>query len=208
MDLKELEGFFVIAGNIGAGKSTLARLLAERLNYEPYFERVQGNPYLDDFYRDMKRWGFPLQIYFLSHRFEMHQVIQRQKRGAIQDRSIYEDIHVFSKNLLQSGLFEARDYETYQQLAQALLATLRPPQLLIYLQKSVGTLQKKIQERGRSFEQAMPVTYLESLDQLYQDWVTQYPGRKLVVASDHLDFLHEPKHLEGLLEQIAAALKR
>jgi deoxyadenosine/deoxycytidine kinase len=195
--------FIVIAGNIGAGKTHLTQMLAEHLGWRAHYEPVDNNPYLTDFYRDMARWAFPLQVFFLTKRMQAHQAIMRSPDSAIQDRSIYEDVHIFARNLFAQGHLEDRDYQTYRELYESFNVHLRPPQLVIYLRKSVPVLQSRIRERGRDFEREISDDYLLELNRYYEDWIDQYQlGKKLILDSDELDFKNNPSHFAHLLELI------
>ena len=181
--------FVAVAGNIGAGKSSLTRLLASRFGWEPYFESVDDNPYLADFYADMKRWSFHLQMYFLANRFRNHKVMTESGRSVIQDRSIYEDAEIFARNLYEMGNMDQRDYSNYAALFHVMMDYLKPPDLMIYLRTSVETLVEQIARRGRSFEKGIEKSYLELLNKHYEDWISRYSiGPVLVVESDRLDF--------------------
>ena len=166
--------FLAVAGNIGAGKSSLTKLLAEHFGWKPYFESVDDNPYLADFYGDMKRWSFHLQIYFLANRFKNHRQIVESGESVIQDRSIYEDAMIFARNLHDMGNMDRRDYENYVSLFHVMTDYLKPPDLMIYLRASTDTLMRQIQRRGRSFEQGIERRYLELLNGLYEEWIKDY----------------------------------
>lgn len=195
--------FVTIAGNIGAGKTTLAKMLADHYGWKAHFEVVQDNPYLADFYADMARWSFPLQIFFLNHRFKVHKGVAFQNSSAIQDRSIYEDCHIFARNLYESGKMEKRDYLNYLDLYKEMEQLLPPPDLMIYLRKSVPRLVGQIQKRGRDFEQNIPVEYLSCLNKYYDEWIGKYElGKLLVVDSDDLDFVAHPEHFDNIAKQI------
>ncbi|HTP80462.1 MAG TPA: deoxynucleoside kinase [Bacteroidota bacterium] len=195
--------FVTVAGNIGAGKSSLTRLLAERFHWKPYFESVEDNPYLSDFYADMKRWSFHLQVYFLSHRFMDHRHISEGVNSVIQDRSIYEDAEIFARNLFEMGRMEGRDYENYVSLFGAMTEYLRPPDLMIYLKASVDTLLRQIARRGRDFEKGIERAYLEKLNQHYNDWIGRYNiGPLLVIPSDNLDFVNRRDDLAMIIELV------
>jgi deoxyadenosine/deoxycytidine kinase len=199
--------FIAIAGNIGTGKTTLTQLLSRRFGWEAHFEEVQNNPYLTDFYQDMKRWSFPLQVFFLNKRFRAHQAISAGITSAIQDRSIYEDAAIFARNLADQGLMEKRDYENYLELHAAMCQFLTPPDLMIYLKKSVPILKDRIVQRGREFEKNIPDDYLWSLNRYYDEWMENYDqGRKLIVPSDDQDFLGNPADFELLVQKILEAL--
>ena len=188
--------FISIAGNIGSGKSSLTKKIAEQFDFTPYFESVDDNPYLQDFYGDMKRWSFNLQVYFLSHRFKTHKEILMNEKSVIQDRSIYEDVEIFAKNLHTMGNMTDRDYANYRQLFAEMTYFLRPPDLLVYLKANTETLVKQIQKRGRVFEKDIDVSYLELLNTSYEEWISNYNlSPILIVPSDNLDFVqHEPDY--------------
>ncbi len=199
--------FVAVAGNIGSGKSSLTRLLSTHYNWQAYFESVEDNPYLSDFYGDMNRWSFNLQVYFLSKRFNDHKKIVEGKVSVIQDRSIYEDAEIFAKNLHLIGKMDARDYTNYVELYKVMTAYLRPPDLLIYLDARIETLLKQISRRGREYEQSIPREYLEQLRDHYQDWIRRYNlGPLLVIPSDEVDFVHERGDFNRILLLIEAKL--
>lgn len=184
--------FAAVAGNIGSGKSSLTRMLSEQYGWKAFYESVDDNPYLADFYRDMSRWSFNLQVYFLSKRFNDHKKIVEGTESIIQDRSIYEDAEIFAKNLAQIGKMDRRDYANYVELYRVMMQYLRPPDLLIYLDARIETLMKQIARRGREYEQSIPRTYLEELGSHYRDWIGRYTlGPLLVIPSDEVDFVHE-----------------
>ena len=201
--------FIAVAGNIGAGKSSLTRLLASRFGWEPYFESVDDNPYLADFYADMKRWSFHLQMYFLANRFRNHKVMTESGKSVIQDRSIYEDAEIFARNLYEMGNMDQRDYSNYVALFHVMMDYLKPPDLMIYLRTSVETLVEQIARRGRSFEQGIEKSYLELLNKHYEDWIRRYSvGPVLVVESDRLDFVNKPDDLDEIVRLIEAKIPR
>ncbi|MCB2206529.1 deoxynucleoside kinase [bacterium] len=201
--------FIAIAGNIGSGKSSLTSLLHEKFGWEPHFESVDDNPYLPDFYRDMNRWSFHLQVYFLSKRFTLHRDISEQSRSVVQDRSIYEDAEIFAVNLHNLGRMDDRDYENYRALYAAMTSYLRPPDLLIYLRASIPTLQRQIRLRGRDFEQGIDLHYLEQLNVLYEDWISRYDaGEVLTLDSDETDFVHDMQKQEEILYRIDQAVRK
>lgn len=195
--------FVVVAGNIGSGKTTLTKKLSERLGWKPHFESVQDNPYLADFYADMSRWSFPLQVYFLNHRFNTHREIETLPASSIQDRSIYEDANIFARSLYDQGKLDKRDYDNYRQLYDSMIQFLNPPTLMIFLRRSVPKLQERIKQRGRDYEQAIPVEYLTSLNKYYDDWYNNYNlGKSLIVDTDELDFLDNEEHFDRLIKRI------
>ena len=199
--------FIAVAGNIGAGKSSLARLLGEYFKWKPYFESVDDNPYLADFYADMTRWSFHLQIYFLANRFKCHKEIVESSESVIQDRSIYEDAEIFAHNLSDIGKMTERDYTNYVSLFHVMMEYLRPPDLMIYLRANVDTLVKQISRRGRAFEQGIQRSYLEQLNTLYEDWISRYKlGPLLVIESDNLDFVNNTADLNSIIERVKKSL--
>jgi deoxyadenosine/deoxycytidine kinase len=195
--------FVVVAGNIGSGKTTLTKKLSERLTWKPYFESVSDNPYLADFYSDMSRWSFPLQVYFLTHRFDTHKKIEGSLASSIQDRSIYEDANIFARALFEQGNLDKRDYENYQTLYHSMIEYLNPPTLMIFLKRSVPKLLERIAMRGRDYEQSIPVDYLTRLSQYYDEWYENYDsGKSLIVDTDELDFLENEDHFDRLVQRI------
>ncbi|WPU65334.1 deoxynucleoside kinase [Peredibacter starrii] len=195
--------FVVVAGNIGSGKTTLTKKLSERLGWKPHFESVQDNPYLSDFYADMSRWSFPLQVYFLNHRFNTHREIEALPASSVQDRSIYEDANIFARSLHEQGKLDDRDYNNYRTLYDSMIQFLSPPTLMIFLRRSVPKLQERIKQRGRDYEQAIPVEYLTSLNKYYDDWYNNYNlGKSLIVDTDELDFLDNEEHFDRLVKRI------
>lgn len=199
--------FVAVAGNIGSGKSSLTRMISERLGWDPYFESVQNNPYLKDFYADMKRWSFQLQVFFLSHRFSTHKKIIESKKSVIQDRSIYEDVEIFARNLYLMGRMEKRDYRNYHSLFYEMTSYLRPPDLVVYLKADIETLMKQIHSRGRGFEKSIERQYLMRLNRSYKKWVREYnQGPVITIESDDLDFVHNPEDFEMIFERIVSCL--
>ncbi len=199
--------FIAVAGNIGAGKSSLTRMLGDRFKWKPYYESVDDNPYLSDFYGDMNRWSFHLQMYFLSNRFKSHKLIVEGDSSVIQDRSIYEDAEIFARNLFDIGKMEPRDYENYVSLFHVMMEYLKPPDLMIYLKATVDTLTRQIAKRGRSFEQGIQRSYLEQLNKLYEEWINNYKtGPLLVIPSDNLDFVHRPEDFEYIVKLVKDSL--
>ncbi len=199
--------FIAVAGNIGTGKTTLTEMLSKRFGWKPHFEAVVDNPYLADFYKDMNRWSFPLQIFFLNNRFQAHQAISGGTDSAIQDRSVYEDANIFARNLYEQGQMEKRDYENYLRLYEVMVGFLQPPELVIYLRKSLPNLKAQIEKRGRDFEKAIPDAYLSNLNRYYDDWMDRYRlGKKLIIESDDLDFVRRPADFESIADRIISAL--
>lgn len=199
--------FVTIAGNIGSGKSSLTQMLGERFHWKPYYESVEDNPYLANFYGDMKRWSFHLQIYFLSHRFQTHKKIVESNKSVIQDRSIYEDAEIFARNLHLIGKMDARDYENYVSLFHVMMEYLKPPDLLIYLRSTVDTLLSQIKRRGREYEQNIPREYLEQLNGHYEEWIGNYTiGPLLIIESDSLDFVRRSDDFEFIVKEVKNAL--
>jgi deoxyadenosine/deoxycytidine kinase len=199
--------FVTIAGNIGVGKSTLVTKLSQNLDWTPYFEPVTENPYLEDFYNDMKTWAFQSQVFFLSHRLRMHLDLLENPKSVIQDRSVYEDAEIFARNLFEQGQMGERDYSSYRKLYRLLSDMLRPPDLVIYLRASVPTLQTRIEQRGRDFESKIDIQYLNQLNNLYDDWIDQFSlCPVLTVPVDNLDFVAHNGHLELILEKMKEKL--
>jgi len=195
--------FVVVAGNIGSGKTTLTKKLSDRLGWKPHYESVQDNPYLSDFYGDMTRWSFPLQIYFLNHRFNTHKLIETLPASSVQDRSIYEDANIFARALYEQGNLDKRDYTNYRNLYDSMIQFLNPPTLMIFLKRSVPNLMDRIKLRGRDYEQAIPKDYLEALNNYYDEWYASYNlGKSLIVDTDELDFLNNEDHFNRLVKRI------
>ncbi|MFD2744380.1 MULTISPECIES: deoxynucleoside kinase [Sphingobacterium] len=196
-----------VVGNIGAGKTTLTELLARHLKYDPQFEAVENNPYLEDFYSDMKRWAFNLQIFFLNSRFRHIVELQNRKIDMIQDRTIYEDAYIFAENLFDMGLMSARDFENYSNIFQSIVHYIQPPDLLIYLRASVPTLVNNIQKRGRDYESGIRLDYLSKLNEKYEKWIGNYKeGKLLILDKDNLDFAQNPEDLGMVIQKIEAEL--
>jgi deoxyadenosine/deoxycytidine kinase len=198
--------FLAIAGNIGAGKSSLTNLLARHFKWEAHYESVDDNPYLQDFYEDMLRWSFNLQIYFLSSRFRKQKELLTDVQSFIQDRTIYEDVEIFARNLYDMGLMSHRDYENYRSLFKEMTDYLRPPDLLIYLRAKVPTLVNQIQQRGRDYENSIRIDYLEGLNKLYEGWIMNYPHQKLIIETDDLDFVNRKEDLGKVIGMIEERL--
>ena len=211
MGNKEVVGagkkYVAIAGNIGAGKSSLTRLLSDYFKWKAFYERVDDNPYLEDFYDDMRRWSFNLQVFFLSNRFNHQREIESLPYSVVQDRSIYEDAEIFARNLNEMGLMNERDYRNYVDLYNIMTSYLQAPDLLVYLRASVPTLVRHIQARGREFESTIRIEYLEKLHAHYEDWVARYDlGPKLIVEADDLDFVYEDEDRMSVISQIEGRL--
>jgi deoxyadenosine/deoxycytidine kinase len=202
------KAFVGIAGNIGSGKSSLTRLLSERTGWAPCYESVDDNPYLNDFYTDMPRWSFELQVYFLSHRFRSHKAIVEGTRSVILDRVIYEDAEIFARTLFEIGKMDERDYRTYVALYEVMTDYLRPPGLLVYLRASVPTLQRQIAARGRGMERSIEREYLERLNTRYEEWIRGYTlGKVLIVDVDSTDFVNRPADLNSVTKRIQGAFR-
>ncbi|MBR1682084.1 MAG: deoxynucleoside kinase [Bacteroidaceae bacterium] len=197
----------VIAGNIGSGKTTLTNMLAQHYGWTAQFEAVDYNPYLEDYYKDIPRWSFNLEVYFLKQRFKDLLALAQSDQTIIQDRSIYEGVHVFTTNNHQMGNLSDRDFETYMELFYQMTDILRYPDLMIYLRASVPHLVANIQKRGRDYEQSMPIDYLRNLNHLYEDFIYEkYPGRTLAIDVDHLDFQHRPEDFAHIIDRIDSKL--
>lgn len=195
--------FITIAGNIGVGKSTLVKLLAEKAGWAPVYEAVDENPYLADFYGDMERWSFHSQMFFLSKRLRQHIDLQELSGSIIQDRSIYEDAEIFARNLFNQGTLSQREWETYHAMYSAIVAVLQPPKLMVYLQASVETLEQQIKLRGRDYEQDIDLGYLTNLNQLYEKWIGGFDlSPVLVINTDKLDYVQYNSHLDRIWEMI------
>lgn len=192
-----------IAGNIGAGKTTLTNLLAKQYNWTAQFEDVEMNPYLDDFYNDMEKWAFNLQIYFLGSRFNQVKEIRESGKDIIQDRTIYEDAHIFASNLNDMGLLSTRDYNNYLRVFNLMASFVEAPDLLIYLKASIPTLVSQIQKRGRDYENSISIDYLNRLNEKYDKWISNYKeGKVLVIDVDNLDFVENKEDLGFIFNKI------
>lgn len=196
-----------IVGNIGAGKTTLTGLLAKHYGSEALYEAVENNPYLEDFYSDMKRWSFNLQIYFLNSRFQQIVDIQNFNRNVVQDRTIYEDAHIFADNLHEMGLMTTRDHHNYKAIFANITSFIKPPDLLVYLRASVPTLVNNIQRRGREYEAGIRIDYLSKLNEKYEAWIKGYKlGNLLILDKDKLDFATNPEDLGTIIQSIDAEI--
>jgi len=196
-----------IAGNIGAGKTTLTKLLAKHYKWEPHYESVEENPYLDDFYSEMERWSFNLQVYFLNSRFRQILEIRESGKSLIQDRTIYEDARIFAPNLHAMGLMPNRDYKNYESLFELMERLVTPPDLLIYLRASIPTLVGQIHKRGRDYENSISIDYLSRLNERYEAWISKYTkGKLLIIDVDHLDFVDNPEDLGTVINKIDAQI--
>ncbi|WP_111708792.1 deoxynucleoside kinase [Lutibacter citreus] len=196
-----------IAGNIGAGKTTLTKLLAKHYKWEPHFESVEGNPYLDDFYAEMERWSFNLQVYFLNSRFRQILEIRESGKNIIQDRTIYEDARIFAPNLHAMGLMPNRDYQNYDSLFELMERLVSPPDLLIYLRASISTLVGQIHKRGRDYENSISIDYLSRLNERYEAWITTYDkGNLLIIDVDNLNFVDNQEDLGFIIDKIDAQI--
>jgi deoxyadenosine/deoxycytidine kinase len=199
--------FIAIAGNIGVGKSTLTRLVSQRMSWEPFYEAVSENPYLADFYQDMGRYAFHSQIFFLSRRLRHHRRLLDFPGSVVQDRSVYEDAEIFARALHLQGHIAERDYVTYRELYEVLVEFLPPPDLVVYLRASVPTLLKRIQQRGRAFEQNMDPVYLAQLNELYEGWLENFAQCPvLTIPADDLDFVRSETHLQLIIGKIVEKL--
>ena len=195
-----------IAGNIGCGKTTLTKMLAKHYGWKPAFETVEFNPYLEDFYADMKRWAFNLQIFFLNKRFKDVVEISKSNDYIIQDRTIYEDARIFAPNLHDQGFMSDRDFDNYQDLFDLMMSLVGTPDLMIYIRSSIPNLISQISKRGRDFEQSIRIDYLTGLNDRYEEWIANYPGRLLIVDGDTLKFESSPEDFKAITEQIDAKL--
>ncbi len=202
-----MKKFIAVAGNIGVGKSTLVRLLCQRLNWEPFYEPEAENPYLADFYQDMGAWAFQSQVFFLARRLRLHRHLILCPISAVQDRSVYEDAEIFAANLYRQGIMQERDYHTYRDLYQVLVEFLPPPDLLIYLRASAPRLLERIALRGRGYEREISVSYLDQLNALYECWIADFSlCPVLTVPADNLDYVAHPAHLDLIVSKVQEKL--
>lgn len=198
----------LVAGNIGAGKTSLTERLGARLRWKAAFESVDDNPYLADFYADMRQWSFHLQIFFLGHRAQQHLALARSPESAIADRSIYEDAHIFARALHHLGNLSERDYQAYRRVFDLVVAGLPRPDLLLYLKASPETLLQRIRNRGRDIERGITLEYLTLLDSFYEEWLQTFDLCPiLTIPSDNLDFVHKPRHLDIVVQRIQEKLQ-
>ena len=195
-----------IAGNIGSGKTTLTKMLAQRYGWTPRFEPVDNNPYLDDFYRDMNRWAFNLQIYFLNKRFKGVVEIANSTETIIQDRTIFEDARIFAPNLHDQGFMSDRDFQNYSDLFDLMMSLVKLPQLMIYIRSSIPTLVKHIEKRGRTFEKSIRIDYLTGLQERYENWIKNYKGELIIIDGDNISFEDTPEDFRKVTDMIDASL--
>lgn len=195
-----------IAGNIGSGKTTLTKMLAKRYGWTARFEPVDNNPYLEDYYADMKRWSFNLQIYFLNQRFRDIVEISRSKDTIIQDRTIFEDARIFAANLHDMGLMSDRDFKNYTDLFDLMMSLVKLPDLLIYIRSSISNIVSQIEKRGREYEKTIRIDYLQGLNTRYEEWISGYKGKLMIVDGDKLKFESNPKDFQQITDRIDAEL--
>lgn len=195
-----------VAGNIGSGKTTLTRMLAEHYGWKPQFESVTYNPYLEDYYKDIPRWSYNLETYFLAQRFKDVLEIAKSDETIIQDRTISEGVYIFVANNYEMGNLSERDYNTYMQLFELMMSTVKQPDLLIYLKSGIEHLVANIQKRGRDYEQSISIEYLDGLNRHYEDWISKYTGPLLVVETDNIDFKNNPEDFAAITDRIDAQL--
>ncbi len=200
--------FIAVAGNVGAGKSTLTKLVGEKLGFKTHYESVDTNPYLEDFYKDQSKWGFHLQLYFLSQRFKQQHLITNNGFNNIQDRSIYEDVEIFAKNLYDSGVMSEKDYNTYRELFHNMVSHLKSPDLLIYLDGSIESIIDRIDKRGREMEKLVNHSYWENIHKRYDNFISKYDKSNILVVNiDEVDLLENEKQLDELCNEIKKILK-
>ena len=195
-----------LAVNIGSGKTTLTRMLAEHYGWKPQFESVTYNPYLEDYYKDIPRWSYNLETYFLAQRFKDVLEIAKSDETIIQDRTISEGVYIFVANNYEMGNLSERDYNTYMQLFELMMSTVKQPDLLIYLKSGIEHLVANIQKRGRDYEQSISIEYLDGLNRHYEDWIARYTGPLLVVETDNIDFKNNPEDFAAITDRIDAQL--
>lgn len=198
---------FAVAGNIGAGKTSLAELLSKHYNWDPHFEDVIDNPYLDDFYTHMERWSFNLQVYFLNSRFRQLMSFNGSKKPVIQDRTVYEDAYIFAPNLHAMGLMNQRDFNNYKSLFELMESMIKAPDLLIYLRSNIPNLVNKIHKRGREYENSISIQYLSRLNERYEAWISTYDkGKLLIIDTDNLNFVDNKQDLGIVIEKVDAEM--
>ncbi len=199
--------FIAVAGNVGVGKSSLTRLLAEHFGWQPFYEAVDDNPYLADFYRDMHAWAFHSQIFFLARRLHHHKQLLLHPSSVVQDRSVYEDAEIFARNLYRQGSIDERDYATYHDLYQTMIELVPPPDVVLYLRASVETLIDRIRMRGREYEQDIDIDYLRQLNELYEEWIQAFTlSPVLIVPADELDFVSHDTHFRLIAQKVEQKL--
>ena len=198
-----MKKYVAVAGNIGVGKSTLVALLCQRLGWEPFYEPVTENPYLEDFYRDMRAWAFHSQVFFLTRRLRAHRQLMEHPTSVVQDRSVYEDAEIFALNLFRQGLLGERDYQSYYELYTVLTEFLAPPDLVVYLRADVSTLVKRIQNRSRTYERQIAPEYLAQLNELYEEWIARFSlCPVLTVPAGDLDYVSNPSHMDLVVSKV------
>ena len=195
-----------VAGNIGSGKTTLTRMLAEHYGWKPQFESVTFNPYLEDYYKDIPRWSYNLETYFLAQRFRDVLEISKSRETIIQDRTISEGVYIFVANNYEMGNLSERDYKTYMQLFELMMSTVKQPDLLIYLKSGIEHLVSNIQKRGREYEQSISIDYLSGLNRHYEEWIGAYSGPLLTIETDNIDFKNNPEDFSAITDRIDAKL--
>jgi deoxyadenosine/deoxycytidine kinase len=195
-----------VAGNIGSGKTTLTELLSKHYGWTPQYESVTFNPYLEDYYKDIPRWSYNLETYFLAQRFKDLLAISKSKETIIQDRTLMEGVHIFVENNREMGNLSERDYQTYMQLYSIMMSMVKPPELLIYLRSGIEHLVSNIQKRGRDYEQGMSIEYLSGLNRHYEEWISSYNGKLLIIETDNLDFKNNPEDFALITDKIDAEL--
>lgn len=207
MEIKDDIKHVAIAGNIGAGKTTLAELLGKHFNWEVQYEDIENNPYLFDFYQDMPRWSFNLQVFFLNSRFKQLLKIRKSRRTIVQDRTIYEDAKIFAPNLHAMGLMSSRDFDNYSELFNTISSMVEPPDLMIYLRASIPALVERIQRRGREYEDNLRLDYLRRLNDFYEKWIKSYKdGKLLIIDVDNINFADNPEDLGEVINKVTAEL--
>lgn len=199
--------YIAVVGNIGAGKTTLTRMLAKRYGWEPKFESVDNNPYLDDFYKDMKRWSFDLQVYFMNKRIHDILDISKLEKVIIQDRCAFEDRYIFAPTLYEQGNMSERDFNTYKDLFDMMIGLVPQPDLVIYIQSSIGNLVNQIEKRNRGCESTMSIEYLSNLNNKYNDWISKYQGKTIVINGDTCKFENNENDFEKVIEEINKIIK-